>query len=545
MRSHDVLAALVRWRSQEERGWHEEPMTLLGDDRCATSFVVPHVGRYRFTVDAWVDHLATWRRDLEAKHTVDAVEEVDLRVGAALLDESAGRARASARRRIEEARAALLVEVLAAWPVYRTYLRPGSARLQAADREIVELAVARVRARHADLAGLDDLHELLLSCPWAPAASPTGAAVRALRQLTGPVVAKSTEDTALYRDLRFVAVNEAGGQPGELGRDPGELHAAHVRARHERPTTMLSSSTHDTKRSADLRARLAVLSKDVDHSVRTVRRWRRLAESHRGRHGPTAAHMHLPFQTLVGAWPLDADRVEAYLRKAAREGARATDHLDPDADYEADLAAFAGGLLDDPAFREDLRAVVAEVRVPGWLTSLARTAVKLTAPGVPDVYQGDELWDLSLVDPDNRRPVDVARRRRLLAEVADGPPPGELMARLDEGLPKLWLIRQALHLRARRPGAFGAAGSYRPLWPRGRRDGHVVAYVRGDEVALVTARRVRPPGPRPAAWDWGDTSLRLPPGDWTDVLTGRAHAAGARPVGELLGLLPVALLERA
>ena len=438
----------------------------------------------------------------------------------------------------------LLVELLAAWPVYRTYLRPGSGELAEEDREVVELAVARVRARQPELVGLDAARDLLLHSPWDQAASPAAEAVWAFQQLTGPVVAKGIEDTALYRDLRFVAVNEVGGDPGDLGRDPGELHAAHARAQHERPATMLLSSTHDTKRSADVRARLAVLSQDVDHWVRTVRRWQRLAAPHRGPHGPTPAHEHLTFQTLVGAWPLGAERLEAYLRKAAREGARATDHLDPDPAYEADLVGFARGLLDDPAFRADLEAVVGEVRGPGWLTSLAMTAIKLTAPGVPDVYQGDELWDLSLVDPDNRRPVDLERRRRLLAEVSRRPAPEQLMSRLEEGLPKLWLIREGLRLRARRPEPFGAGGGYRPLWPRGRRAEHVVAYARGGQIVTVTARRVRALGPSPADWDWQDTSVELPPGTWTDVLTGRRHQDAATSVGELLDVFPVALLER-
>lgn len=438
----------------------------------------------------------------------------------------------------------LLVELLAVWPVYRTYLRPGSGEVADEDREVIEHAVARVRARHPELPGLDAVDALLLEAPHRDADGPGAEFVWAFQQLTGPVVAKGVEDTVLYRDLRFVAVNEVGGDPGQLGRDPGEVHAAHVGAQHERPATMLLSSTHDTKRSADVRARLAVLSQDPDHWVRTVRRWRRLTVRHRGAHGPGPAHQHLAFQTLVGAWPLEADRLEAYLLKAAREAARASDHLDPDLDYEADLSAFAHGVLADPELVADLETVVAEVRAPGWLTALSMVAVKLTAPGVPDVYQGDELWDLSLVDPDNRRPVDVARRRRALADLEAGPSPEAIMERLEEGLPKLHLIRQALHLRRRRPHVFSAAGSYEPLWPRGPRASHVFGHLRGGEVASVTARRVRALGPSVADWDWRDTAVDLPPGGWVDVLTGVRHRGGARPLAELLAVFPVAVLER-
>jgi (1->4)-alpha-D-glucan 1-alpha-D-glucosylmutase len=293
-----------------------------------------------------------------------------------------------------------------------------------------------------------------------------------------------------------------------------------------------------------VRARLAVLSQDPDHWVRTVHRWRRLTAHHVRAAGPGPAHQHLTFQTLVGAWPLEADRLEAYLLKAAREAARASDHLDPDPDYEASLSAYAHALIGDDAFRADLEEVVDEVRVPGWLTALSMVAVKLTAPGVPDIYQGDELWDLSLVDPDNRRPVDVTRRREALAELETGPPPDAIMEQLDEGLPKLHLIRAALRLRARRPGAFSAAGAYEALWPRGARADHAFAYLRGGEVAVVTARRVRPLGPRVADWDWRDTVVDLPQGEWVDALTGARHDGSTTALAALLTTFPVALLER-
>ena len=454
-----------------------------------------------------------------------------------LLADASGLGAADAQRLVEE--------LLAVWPVYRTYLRPGSGEVADQDREVVAHAVARVRARHEQLPGLDDVREMLLEAAHRDAAHPAAAFVWAFQQLTGPVVAKGVEDTVLYRDLRFVAVNEVGGDPGELGRTPGEVHAAHVRAQHDRPRTMLLSSTHDTKRSADVRARLAVLSQDPGHWVRTVQRWRQRTARHVLADGPGPAHQHLTFQTLVGAWPLDADRLEAYLLKAAREAARASDHLDPDPAYEGALSAYARSLLDDAAFRADLEEVVDEVRVPGWLTALSMVAVKLTAPGVADLYQGDELWDLSLVDPDNRRPVDVARRRRALTELetADATPDA-IMARLEDGLPKLHLIRAALQLRARREAAFGPSGSYAALWPRGPRADHVFGYLRGGEVAVVTARQVRPLGPRVADWDWRDTTVDLPAGDWVDVLTGARHGGSATGLARLLTTFPVALLER-
>jgi (1->4)-alpha-D-glucan 1-alpha-D-glucosylmutase len=451
----------------------------------------------------------------------------------------------------DDARAAL-TELLAAWPVYRTYVRPDRRTVTDDDRAVVEQAVARVRARTPDLPGLDDVARvLLLEAPYDPARSdpaagddPVAELVWRFQQLTGPVVAKGLEDTLLYRDLRLTAVNEVGGDPGRLGRDLGEVHAAHVRAQEQRPTTMLLSSTHDTKRSGDVRARLATISQDPDDWVLRVEELLSLAAPHRGPVGPSRAHEHLVWQSAVGAWPISADRLEAYVLKAAREGARETDHLEPDEEYERDLRSYVRGLLADPAARDAIERAADALREPGWLTSLSLTLVKLTAPGVPDLYQGDELWDLSLVDPDNRRPVDHDLRRDLLAELADEPSPERLLERLDEGLPKLWLIRQALHLRRRDPEAFGREATYAPLWAVGERAEHVLAFLRTDRVVAVAPQRVRELGATHRTWAWSDTRLPLPAGTWHDVLTG-ARWTGEIALADLVGPFPVALLERA
>jgi (1->4)-alpha-D-glucan 1-alpha-D-glucosylmutase len=435
----------------------------------------------------------------------------------------------------------VLTELVVAWPVYRTYVRPDRGEVHREDRAVIEHAVARVRARdEIDPDLLDQVHRLLV---LEDRSEDADAFVWAFQQLTGPAIAKGVEDTVLYRDLRFVAVNEVGGDPSHLGRSVGDLHVHNVETQIHKPASMLLSSTHDTKRSEDVRARLAVLSQEPDRWVRTVLAWRQLAAPHRGTHGPTPAHEHLTFQTLVGTWPIDADRLTAYLRKAAREGKDATDWLDPDLAYERDLEAFARGLLDDPAFVAAVDEVVDEVREAGWLTSLSMALLKLTSPGVPDTYQGCELWDLSLVDPDNRRPVDHEHRRRLLAELAAGPTPEAIHARLDEGLPKLWLLRQAFAVRAERPAAFGPEASYLPLWAQGDLAQHVAAYERGGEVIAVAPLQVRRLGPSFAAWAWGDTRLELPPGRWVDRLTG-AELRGEVSLAELTARSPVALLTR-
>jgi (1->4)-alpha-D-glucan 1-alpha-D-glucosylmutase len=433
-------------------------------------------------------------------------------------------------------------ELVVAWPVYRTYVRPDDDAITDEDAEVISHAVARVRARGTVADDLLDRVAATLRLEHRSDAA--DAFVWAFQQLTGPAIAKGVEDTVLYRDLRFVAVNEVGSDPQRLGRSVGELHASNATTQAHKPTTMLLSSTHDTKRSEDVRARLACLSQDPDHWVRTVLRWRTLTAPLRGTHGPTPAHEHLAYQTIVGAWPIDGDRLSDYLRKAAREGKDATNWLEPNEAYEADLEAFARSLVDDERMRDEIDQVVERFRDPGWLTSLSMVALKLTSPGVPDIYQGCELWDLSLVDPDNRRPVDHDVRAHLLASLRGGVDPSELMADLDDGRAKLWTIRQALSLRAERPSAFGAGSDYLPLWATGHRAANVAAYVRGGQVATIAPVQVLRIGPRFAAWDWQDTTVTLPAGRWHDRLSGAEHDGGAVAVADLLRRFPVSLLSR-
>jgi (1->4)-alpha-D-glucan 1-alpha-D-glucosylmutase len=246
---------------------------------------------------------------------------------------------------------------------------------------------------------------------------------------------------------------------------------------------------------------------------------------------------YLFYQTLVGAWPLTTDRALAYMEKAAREAKAHTSWTRPDAEYEQALAAFVRESLDDPAFRRDVEAFVAPLVTPGRINSLAQTLLKLTAPGVPDFYQGTELWDLSLVDPDNRRPIDYELRRRLLFE-AEGLGPEQVMARLEEGLPKLWLIRRALAVRGERPAAFGEGEPARPLLASGARADHVVAFSRGEQVVTVAPRLVLRLQGR-----WEDTVLELPPGRWRNALGGGGWQ-GRAALAELLSRFPVALLVR-
>ncbi len=406
-----------------------------------------------------------------------------------------------------------LAELLATFSVYRTYLPDG--------REHLDAAVADVRDRRPDLvAAVDALHPVL-------ARAGTEAATR-FEQTSGPVMAKGVEDSAYYRWARFVVLNEVGGDPSRFGTTVVEFHEAQARRLERRPASMTTLTTHDTKRSEDTRARLAVLAEVPGEWAELVRR---LLHRHPLPDRPLA---HLVWQNLVGAWPLSRERAHAYAEKAAREAGLSTTWTDVDEEFESRLHAVVDAAYDDPATSAEIEAFVARTAPAGRSNGLAQKLLQLTMPGVPDVYQGTELWDHSLVDPDNRRPVDYDARRALLARLDEGWVPG-----VDEtGAAKLLVVSRALRLRRDSPELFTG---YSPVAATGSAARNVVAFDRGGAVTVATRLPVAL-----AATGWGDTALALPTGAWRDVLTGErvvADAAGV-PVGDLLARLPVALLVR-
>jgi (1->4)-alpha-D-glucan 1-alpha-D-glucosylmutase len=413
-------------------------------------------------------------------------------------------------------------EVAACFPVYRSYVRANAGKtgkVTEEDEEHVTTAINAARARRPDLPSdlFDFFRDLLLLEIRGPVESEL---VMRFQQLTGPAMAKGVEDTAFYNYHRLVALNEVGGDPSRFGIPAEEVHRT---LSESWPRAMLATSTHDTKRSEDVRARLALLSEIPERWAEFVRRWF-------GRFSDPNAE-YLLYQTLVGAWPIETERVVAYMEKAAREAKGATSWTRTNPEYEDALRSFVEGGLTDRDFVADLEAFVAPLVEPGRINSLAQTLVKLTAPGVPDIYQGTELWSLALVDPDNRRPVDYEECRRLLTGLAGAPAPEEILAQMDQGLPKLWVTRQALRLRRR-------LGAYAPLWAKGDRAGHVFAFSRGEIVTVVPRLVIGLGG------DWGDTSLDLPPGRWRNELTGEDAVEGEARLSDLLRRFPVALLSR-
>jgi (1->4)-alpha-D-glucan 1-alpha-D-glucosylmutase len=428
-----------------------------------------------------------------------------------------------------------LREVIACFPVYRTYVRAEAGLITDSDVRTITGAIEAAKVNRPDLDSdlLDFLSDILLLRRRGELETEL---VMRLQQLTGPVMAKSVEDTAFYCFHRFISLNEVGGDPGHFGLPPAEFHAACADTQARWPMTMLTTSTHDTKRSEDVRARLNLLSEIPDHWRKAVGRWAKLNEQYRSGGLPDRNVEYLLYQTLVGAWPIEIERVVAYMGKASREAKVHTSWTNPNPAYDDALRAFVERALANVEFTRDLQNFVSPLIEPGRINSLAQTLIKLTAPGIPDFYQGTDLWDLSLVDPDNRRPVDYELRRRLLGEMKTMTPE-QVWMRIDDGLPKLWLIRQALE--ARRQRLFSPGDSYRALFPRGAKSDHVIAFARGARSVTVVPRLLLK-----LAGEWGDTAIELPPGIWRNALTGDKNKGGKIRMTDLFKRFPVALLSQ-
>ncbi len=429
-----------------------------------------------------------------------------------------------------------LRETIAAFAVYRTYVDPRDGTASDQDVAYVEEAIQEASGRRPDLDPelFSFIEQLLLM--RVPGVREKGLATR-FQQTTGSVMAKGVEDTAFYNYNRLVSLNEVGSDLGCWSTSIEEFHEGAAAALRRRPRSLLATSTHDTKRSEDVRARIDLLSEIPAHWAQAARGWRLHNERHRSDGMPDRNDEYLLYQTLVGAWPLEVDRAVAYMEKASKEAKAQTSWVDPSPDYDAALASFVRDVLGDREFVSDLEAFVEPLVVPGRINSLAQTLIKLTYPGLPDTYQGTELWDSSLVDPDNRRPVDYEQRATLLDEMKRASAQ-EVWGDRAQAAAKLFLVYRALRVRKQSPDVFGPAGSYDPLRADGRRADHVVAFVRGDRAATIAPRLVLA-----LAGDWSDTSITLPSGEWVDELSDSVWR-GRVPLGGLFARFPVALLVR-
>ena len=426
-----------------------------------------------------------------------------------------------------------LAEVVACFPVYRSYITEktgGDAADIAAIKSAVHLACENRKDLPTEIFAL--IHGLLMKPPGGKRSRDF---VARFQQLTGAVMAKGTEDTAFYCFNRFVSQNEVGGDPKKFGISPAELHEFLGQQQKDWPHTQLTTSTHDTKRAEDVRARLNVLSEVPQEWARAVQRWSDINARHKVNQFPDRNAEYLFYQTLVGAWPLPEDRAQAYMEKATHEAKQHTDWTKRNVPYEDALRKFISAVLRDSAFIPDLEHFISRLSDAAIINSLAQTLVKLTAPGVPDIYQGCELWDFSLVDPDNRRPVDFKLRQRLLAE-ANSTSAEKAWERRAEGYCKLWLVRKTLKFRGELPDF--ANLNYTPISATGAGEAHVFAFARGNRIITIVPRLTLKLNN-----DWQDTRLELPAGNWHNEFTGDDFR-GEIHMTKLFQKFPVALLFR-
>ena len=479
-----------------------------------TQLTAEHIGRRENA------HAAEYAARREVADTILAAEVrriaalVPVAEAAPSTDEDPGPAADSVR--------AAVAELLCGFPVYRSYLPEV--------RSALEIAVSVAGAHRPDLADvITTIRDTML-------ADPGGALATRVQQTSGMVMAKGVEDTAFYRYNRFVALNEVGGDPDRFGVSPAEFHDRCAGRVASWPRTMTTLSTHDTKRSEDVRARLAVLAEIPNEWAPRFRRW---AAAHPL---PDRSLELLAWQNLVGAWPISAERMAAYLGKASKEAKLVTSHVDANAEVDAAVAAWPGQVLGDAGVVAEIEEFVARIDAPGRSNSLGQKLLQIAGPGVPDVYQGTELYEYSLVDPDNRRPVDWALRRQLLERIDGGWLP-EFGRRVDvdpDGAAKLLVTAQALLLRRQRPELFAG---YRPVPAEGPAAEHAIAFARSPQLVAVATRL---PVRLAERGGWADTVLPLPDGaaTWTDVLTGTPTDGSAPRLAQVLARYPVALLVR-
>jgi (1->4)-alpha-D-glucan 1-alpha-D-glucosylmutase len=473
-----------------------------------------------------------------------------------------------------------LREVVACFPVYRTYV--AASGVTRADAQAVDAAIADARRRNPAMESsiFGFLRRVLLP-DKAAGREQLDVAMR-FQQYTAPVQAKGVEDTAFYRYHVLASLCEVGGDPGHFGRTVREFHDANLHRRRHHPAGMLATTTHDTKRSEDTRARISAITELADVWQVEVARWRRVNAPNRTRLGGTQApdpnDEYLFYQTLIGTWPLDGAqivtstvspelvaRMTAYMEKAIKEAKLHTSWITPNADYESAVARFVERCLTGrtaPTFLGSFVPLARRLAIAGMMNSLAQLVLKLAAPGVADLYQGTELWDFSLVDPDNRRPVDYSARRHALDALAPALASddrtarsrvvAELLASWPDGRIKLFLTAVGLQLRRSLPSVW-VDGDYQPLAASGPAADHVVAFGRSDGrrtgIAVVPRLTAQAGGPgRPAdAGAWAETAIDVPPriagASFVNAITGEVVAAQPHlRLGRLLARCPVALL---
>jgi (1->4)-alpha-D-glucan 1-alpha-D-glucosylmutase len=427
-----------------------------------------------------------------------------------------------------------LEKLVTALPIYRTY-RTATTLHEEDKRVLLEaLQSARIGSPDIDAATFDFLAALFTKSPLNDSEADF---IAKWQQLTPAVMAKGVEDTTFYCFDRLVSCNEVGSQASLIGISNDKFHEFCNYLSDRWPNSMLATSTHDNKRSEDVRARISILSEIPERWSEALHLWSQLNANAWQNRLPDRHAEYLLYQTLIGAWPIDRDRAWAYMLKACREAKINTSWHEPNNSFEEKIRGFVGGVFDTPEFITSLERFIEPLILPGRINSLAQTLIKMVAPGVPDFYQGTELWDLSLVDPDNRRPVDFENRLQLMRR-AHRLSANEALRECDSGMPKLWMTARILAIRRERVEDFSAESKYQPLVAQGAHLGRLLAFRRGENLIAVVPRFTMT-----LAGEWGDTRLPLPGGAWRNCFTGQVIQREISP-GELFASFPVALLIR-
>lgn len=429
-------------------------------------------------------------------------------------------------------------EVAACFSVYRTYVVAERNEITDEDVREIESAVAKAIERRTDIdAGLFEFIADVLTLRHRGALE--SEFLLRFQQFTSPVMAKGVEDTVFYCFNRMIGLNEVGGAPGNGGMSIDDFHRYCRHMQETFPLSMTTLSTHDTKRCDDVRARLATLTEIPGRWKSALQRWARMNAKFKTDKSPDRNTEYFLYQTLLGAWPISEARLTAYMEKAVREAKEQTTWTQQNKEFEESLREFIEKILKSTEFIADLEAMVERVNPCGNLNSLAQCLLRYSAPGVPDTYQGSELWDYRLVDPDNRTPVDYKLRQSMLNELKQGMPPEEIVKQMASGMPKLWVTHQALLLRREHPEWFGKEAGYEPLQANGPKANHAIGFARAGRVAVVVPRwNIR------RGTNWAGTTFDLPAGNWNNVLSGEVVQGGRARVQSILNRFPVALLTQ-
>jgi (1->4)-alpha-D-glucan 1-alpha-D-glucosylmutase len=462
--------------------------------------------------------------------TTFSASHQQLAAAALKIARSAWQTRDLSPRQLKEAGVGLIT----ALPVYRTYRNANS--LDEQDRRVLleALQSARMGSAEIDAATFDFLAALFTKADLNESEADF---IAKWQQLTPAVMAKGVEDTMFYCFDRLVSCNEVGSQASLIGISADKFHEFCHHLSDRWPNNMLATSTHDNKRSEDVRTRISLLSEIPERWSEALHQWSQLNANAWQNRLPDRHAEYLLYQTLIGAWPIDRDRAWGYMLKACREAKINTSWHEPNISFEEKIRGFVGGVFETPEFIASLERFIEPLIIPGRINSLAQTLIKLVAPGIPDFYQGTELWDLSLVDPDNRRPVDFALRAELLSRVAQLSA-AEVLSDWDTGLPKLWMIARVLRFRRECGEHFSADAKYQPLVAQGSHLGRLLAFRRGENLIAVVPRFTLT-----LAGEWGDTRLPLPGGSWRNCLSGECVQREVAPAA-LFSAFPVALLVR-